>query len=73
MNELLLVKGRVTLIRDHWPAWQVPLGLALMWFRVWVRYVAFWALKLTGRKGSAERFVLWQRVWQARRDWLAGY
>lgn len=72
-KQLLLVKGRITLIRDHLPRWQVPIGVALMWLRVWVRYAASWAMKLAGRNGSAERFALWSRVWQQRRDWLRGY
>ena len=72
-KQVLLVKGRMTLIRDHWPAWQVPLGIALMWFRVLVRVAASRALALTGRKGAKERAANWARVWAARHDWLKGY
>ena len=72
-KQLLLVKGRVTLIRDHWPAWQVPLGIGLMWFRVWMRFAASWAMQLLCRKGAGEKYALWARVWAQRADWLRGY
>ena len=72
-KQLLLVKGRVTLIRDHWPAWQVPFGLALMGLRVGLRTCASGVLALTGKPRARERFALWSRVWHQRRDWLRGY
>ena len=72
-KQLLLVKGRVTLIRDHWPAWQVPFGVALMALRVGLRTGASGVLALSGKPRARERFALWSKVWHQRRDWLRGY
>jgi len=72
-KQLLLVKGRLTLIRDHWPAWQVPLGIALMWLRVGLRYGASAVLALSGRSGARQRRDMWAKVWAQRADWLRGY
>lgn len=72
-KRLLLVKARVSLIRDHWPKWQVPLGLGMMWFWVASRRLAAKALSLRGKPHDRERLAYWDEVWRARRDWLAGY
>ncbi len=70
---LRLVKARVTLIRDHWPAWQLPFGVALMWLWAALRLMAARGLRLlTGARGDA-RVALWSGVWAARHDWLRGY
>ncbi len=70
-KQLLLVKGRVTLIRDHLPRWQVPIGLVLMWLRVAMRVAA--SRMMLRRQGGRERYAMWQEVWRARHDWLRGY
>ena len=69
-----LTKARVTLMRDHWPAWQVPLGAALFWFSVAQRRLAAGALNILkpGEK-STSRKALWDDMWQSRNDWLKGY
>lgn len=72
-KQLLLVKGRVTLIRDHWPAWQVPLGLGLMWLRVGLRFGASAGLALSGKASARGRRDMWAKVWAQRADWLRGY
>lgn len=62
-------KARATLIRDHWPAWQVPFGLGLLWFGVGMRSLAG---KLIGRMrpDASETYI---RLWRDRADWMAGY
>jgi GT2 family glycosyltransferase len=72
-KRLMLTKARVTLIRDHWPAWQVPFGIGLMWLWAAVRLVASQVMApLRGEKGQ-ERASYWAEVWGKRRDWLRGY
>lgn len=68
-----VAKARATLIRDHWPAWQVPIGLGLMWAGAALRRVAS---GLGGRMfGGA--WIEWAQihgaVWDNRADWLQGY
>lgn len=68
-KRVLLAKGRMTLIADHWPAPLVPAGRALMWLWAATRLTAAWA----HARQRPERFDTWSTVWRSRRDWLAGY
>ncbi|PRY89309.1 glycosyltransferase family 2 protein [Donghicola tyrosinivorans] len=69
----MVAKGRTTLIRDHWPKWQVPAGVALMWLWGALRITGARVLSLRGGdKGRATR-EKWESIWQARREWLSGY
>lgn len=72
-KRILVTKARVTLIRDHWPRWQVPIGVGMMWLWIALRIGAARALSLSGGEGGRERLVHWKAVWDQRRDWLAGY
>lgn len=69
---MLLVKARATLIREHWPAWQVPAGIGLMWLWAGLRRLASGAMALADGKRAASR-ELWGRVWESRHEWLKGY
>ena len=69
----LLAKARVTLIRDHWPAWQRPFGLAMIWLWVGLRRAASAVRALSGRERDRSAAEAWRTVWAARADWLAGY
>ncbi|MBM9593918.1 glycosyltransferase family 2 protein [Roseitranquillus sediminis] len=65
-KRVLLAQARTQLIRDHWPAALVPLGVGLMWL--------WGALRMTGgRLAGGTRRETWEAVWHARRDWLQGY
>ncbi len=66
-----LQRARATLIRDHWPKWKVPVGLALMWQWAANRSFFYALLGLFGR-GSVGRKT-WSYVWQEREIWLGGY
>lgn len=55
---VLVAKARATLIRDHWPRWQVPFGLSMLWLWAALRRVAS---------------PVWSEVWNKRGDWLSGY
>ena len=59
-KRISVLRAKATLMRDHWPGWQVPLGLGLMWFSAGLR-------RLLG-SGAVHR-----DVWVQRRVWLAGY
>jgi len=70
----LVLKARVTLMRRHWPAWQIPIGIALVRSGVAARYLATQVLsRLTGSDGWSRRAAVQSDIWQARQDWLAGY
>lgn len=70
---IMLAKARATLLRDHWPAWQVPFGLAMLWLWAALRTVGTAALALQGQSGRLAAAEKWRQVWAARHDWLAGY
>lgn len=73
-NKIVMVaRGRATLIRDHWPAWQVPFGIALLWLWGAVRRGASGVGALTGTERARQSAAKWRQVWAARHDWLAGY
>jgi N-acetylglucosaminyl-diphospho-decaprenol L-rhamnosyltransferase len=64
-KKIFVSKARSTLMRDHWPAWQVPVGLGLMWGGAALR-----ALVETLRRSESTTH---RETWAARRDWLAGF
>lgn len=70
---IMVAKSRATLIRDHWPAWQVPIGIILLWVWGAVRRGASIVMAFSGRSGALEIAEKWRHVWRHRRDWLAGY
>lgn len=60
-KRMLVTKARITLIRRHWPRWQVPLGVGMIRAGIWARLVA--------SRGRAP----WPEIWATRADWTAGY
>lgn len=68
-----VAKARATLIRDHWPAWQVPFGLAMIWLWGALRVSAAKMAALSGKSRARETAEKWTSIWASRRDWLAGY
>ena len=71
-KRILVTKARVTLIRDHWPRWQVPLGIGLMWLWGALRITASRLIALAGQLRGRERLAYWREVWDRRQDWLRG-
>lgn len=67
-----VAKARATLIRDHWPGWQVPFGIAMLWLWAGSRTLA---AQILGRVSRAKRGTAdtWATIWADRRDWLQGY
>ena len=69
----LVACARVTLIREYWPAWKVPIGVFLV--RAWVasRFAISWVMVKIGRHGSTQLLDTWRMVWRERKMWLRGY
>jgi N-acetylglucosaminyl-diphospho-decaprenol L-rhamnosyltransferase len=72
-----LLKAKVQLIRNHWGnAWQINSGLFLLILWPFTRYLAFKLLAvipLTRSEKTIANYDVWQKVWQARAEWLQGY
>lgn len=69
---VLSAKGRMTLMQDHWPTWQVPFGRATLAAWAGSRALGMGLIaKLTGKKAAVAQ--KWAEIWAARRDWLKGY
>ena len=65
----LLFRGKVTLLRKHWPGGRRRLGIGLLWAGVGLR-AAVSAVANVGRGGTAWD---WRPVWRLRSSWLDGY
>ncbi len=72
-KRLMVTKARVTLVRDHWPAWQVPFGIGLMWLWGALRFAVTQALAPLGGEKGRSRAAYWAEIWGKRHDWLRGY
>lgn len=72
-KSVLVAKARTTLVRDHWPSGQVPLGIALMWFWGASRTAASRLLSLLPGEAHKKRLETWRHIWSRRDDWLKGY
>jgi GT2 family glycosyltransferase len=59
------LRGRASIVRDHWSPAMRPIGLALMWL-----WIALRRLSLLVREPASSP---WRAVWRQRRDWLKGY
>lgn len=72
MQKLLTAKA--TLIRRHWAARSVPLGIFLLQGWPWSRRIAFHVCAwLTGSTGARATAAMWDEVWSTRRVWSRGY
>lgn len=72
-QRVLVSKARVTLIRDHWPGWQVPIGVCLMWLWGALRFGAAQTLAPVSGESGRNRASYWAEIWAERKDWLQGY
>ena len=70
---VMMARARATLIRDHWPRWQIPFGLALLWLWAALRRMGTVVLALTGQEHAREAADRWRMIWARRNEWLAGY
>jgi N-acetylglucosaminyl-diphospho-decaprenol L-rhamnosyltransferase len=65
-------RGRVTLIRKHWPPLRVGIGLTFYRFWAWSRMLAS-HLVSGPRDGPGTAVSKWAAVWARRAEWLGGY
>lgn len=72
-KQIMVAKSRTTLLRDHWPAWQVPVGVALMWIWGALRVSASAVLGRIKPARFGEKAAHWRSVWARRAEWLRGY
>ena len=66
-----LFKAKSTLIKRHWPAYKVFLGLAMLASWPCSRTIFSRLLSLVGQ--ATESSKVWQEVWSRRNEWLDGY
>ena len=67
-------KGKVTLIRQHWPTWLAWFGVGCQLLNPLSRSVVLWVVgKVLGRPLLVEKARTWFGVWRRRRDWVGGY
>jgi GT2 family glycosyltransferase len=67
---VLLLRGRATLMRKHWPTGKRGFGLAMLWCGTGLRALI---APVLGRAERSDNAQAWRAVWRARRDWLKGY
>jgi N-acetylglucosaminyl-diphospho-decaprenol L-rhamnosyltransferase len=67
-----VLKGRVTLIRDHWNWFARPLGVGLLLLWVGLRQTTE-GFRPQSRSSSVNAGRPWQSVWYRRGEWLVGY
>jgi N-acetylglucosaminyl-diphospho-decaprenol L-rhamnosyltransferase len=73
-NKIVMVaRARATLIRDHWPSWQVPFGIGLLWLWGGLRRAASGVGAVARTERARQSAAKWRQVWASRHDWLAGY
>ncbi len=70
-KQINLMRARASLIEDHWPAALVPIGRVLMWF--WIANRRLASGIQSSFLGKSEAAVEWEKIWNARKDWMKGY
>ncbi len=73
-KHIMLLKAKVTLVRRTFPAWQRPLGIAML--KLWPasRLVLAAVLAAVSRQPRwREARDGWQEVWSSRSEWQGGY
>lgn len=67
-----VLRGRSTLIRDHWRSWEKPIGFFLLWF--WsALQMAIAQIRALLRPDGSHQKAKWSEVWARRKEWLQGY
>lgn len=62
-----LMKGKASIIRDHWSKPMIPVGIGLLWLWIALRRLGS---AIAGSEASRQVF---KGVWDKRADWLRGY
>ena len=69
----MVARARSTLIRDHWPSWQIPFGIGMLWLWAGLRRVMSGVLALQGGERRCKTVQKWRKIWRCRAEWLPGY
>ncbi len=70
----LILKAKVTLIKDHWPQFLSPIGVMLMWLYVFTRHTMHSITEaLLGKSKTLPKSKYWKALWERRNEWLGGY
>lgn len=70
-KQVAVMKAKTTLMRRHWPAWQQPIGTALLW--MWVATRKLGSVVKSRGKTDPRSLDRWRMVWDQRSDWMRGY
>lgn len=69
-----VITAKTTLIRRNFPAWQRPIGMAMLRLWPWSRMMAARVRAALTRKDSHRAAAeSWAEVWNRRDEWRAGY
>jgi GT2 family glycosyltransferase len=73
-QRLLLLKGKATLMNQHWQPISRRLGRVLFLLSALIRWGSYrLASLLIGRPGLSSAAAEWRAVWQRREEWINGY
>jgi GT2 family glycosyltransferase len=73
-QQLLLLKGKATLLNRHWPPVSRQLGRALFLLGIVIRWWAYrLASLMVSRRDLKTTAAKWRTMWQRRREWINGY
>lgn len=70
-KQIKLMRAKVSLIDDHWPAALAPLGRMLMW--CWIANRMLASIIQSRLSGDSESAAEWAKIWDARKEWMQGY
>lgn len=69
-----IFKAKVSLMDDHWPRWQRPIGKAIYPLYPLTRAVAYGlAATILRRESLRTKAALWREVWRRRNEWRFGW
>jgi len=73
-QRLLLLKGKATLMNQHWRPMGRRIGRVLFLLGVLIRWAAYQqASRLMRRPGVSSVAAEWKAIWQRREEWINGY
>ncbi len=73
-KQIKVLKGKVTLMRDHWSWAARVLGMGLLIYRALNHAIAYHILAFFLRREELrERALSFSKIWKNRQNWLAGY
>lgn len=62
-----------TIIREHWPRYGKPWGLAMLVIGVRIKSIVFSLLAKLGSEKFVSQSIVWNKVWKRRSEWWKGW